>query len=370
MQPPDPAAVQDADEEATRKLIKDSTQILRAERDAALGSMGGALDMGKLRAALVTAFYPPCAEPNAEAAAMTSEMRETLAHVRKNQTAAMKRNSKSMAIVEAFLFRKPGIAAFCAAKLLNGGLARDSDMADLFGPITDKTVNYILITKLADKQFKAVRADKLRLLSRDQKLVVKGWSANRTDGLATTSSPYNGESSRPGEERRDEHRVGSTQRRPQLCDSFRNVLETHHGGETIMECEVATVAEVIAIANEVGVTFDAVKYTIECAMSVITESTVRAGGTNKGETGKSIGNIAQRIGKRIASHSRTLMDAVPTLGYKHAVAIVRVALPIGVLKDDFGIAYSAAARGMEDSEPAGVLARVLNVEGGKLPNRT
>ena len=369
MQPPDPAAVQDADEEATRKLIKDSTQILRAERDAALGSMGGALDMGKLRAALVTAFYPPCAEPNAEAAAMTSEMRETLAHVRKNQTAAMKRNSKSMAIVEAFLFRKPGIAAFCAAKLLNGGLARDSDMADLFGPITDKTVNYILITKLADKQFKAVRADKLRLLSRDQKLVVKGWSANRTDGLATTSSPYNGESSRPGEERRDEHRVGSTQRRPQLCDSFRNVLETHHGGET-MECEVATVDEVIAIATGACVTFDEVKYTIECTMSVLTDSTVPAGGTNKGRTGVSIGTNAQRIGKGIASHSRTLMTALPGLGYKHAVAIVRVALPIGVLKDDFGIAYSAAARGMEDSEPAGVLARVLEVEGGKLPNRT
>ena len=361
--------MQDADEGATRKLIKDCTQILRAERDEALESLGGALDMGELRATLDTAFYPPCAEPNAEAAAMTPEMRATLAHVRKNQTAAMKRNSASMAIVAAFLIRKPAIAAFCAAKLLNGGLPRDSDMADLFGPITDKTANYILITILADKQFKAARADELRVLSRDQKLVMKGWAANRTDGLATTSSPYNGESSRPGKERRDEHRDGSTKRRPQLCDGFRKVLETHHGGET-MECEVATVAEVSAIANEVGVTFDAVKYAIECTMSVITESTVPAGGTNNGTTGGSIGNNAQRIGKRIAGYSRVLMTALPELGYRHAVAIVRVALPIGLLTDDAGIAYSAAARGMEDSEPAGVLARVLETEGGKLPNRT
>jgi hypothetical protein len=360
--------VQDADEGATRKLIKDCTQILRAERDEALESMGGALDMGELRAALDTAFYPPCAEPNAEAAAMTPEMRATLAHVRKNQTAAMKRNSKSMAIVEAFLIRIPAIAAFCAAKLLNGGLPRDSDMADLFGPITDKTANYILITKLADKQFKAARADILRLLSPDQRLVIKGWAANRTDGLATTSSPYNGESSRPGEVRRDEHRVGSTRRRPQLCDSLRHVLETRYGGET-MECEVATAEDVVAIAKEVGVTFDEVKYAIECTMSVLTESTVPAGGTNKG-TGRSIGTTAQRIEKRIAGHSRTLMTAQPGLGYKRAVAIVRVALPIGVLKDDAGIAYSAAARGMEDSESAGVLARVLETEGGKLPNRT
>jgi hypothetical protein len=147
------------------------------------------------------------------------------------------------------------------------------------------------------------------------------------------------------------------------------VLETHYGGET-MECEVATVAEVTAIAREVGVTFDAVKYAIECTMSVLTESTVPAGGTNKGNTGGSIGNNAQRIGKRVASYSRALMVALPGLGYKRAVAIVRVALPIGVLKDDAGIAYSAAARGMEDSEPAGVLARVLETEGGKLPNRT
>jgi hypothetical protein len=361
--------VQDADEGATRKLIKDCTQILRAERDEALGSMGGALDMGELRATLDTAFYPPCAEPNAEAAAMTPEMRATLAHVRKNQTNAMKRNSASMAIVEAFLFRKPDIAAFCAAKLLNGGRARDSDMGHLFGPITDNTVDYILITILTDEQFKAARADELRVLSRDQKLVMKGWAANRTDGLATTSSPYNGESSRPGKERRDEHRNGSTKQRPQLCDGFRKVLETHHGGETL-ECEVATAEDVVAIATEAGVTFDEVKYAIECTMSVLTESTVPAGGTNKGTTGESMGNNAQRIGKRIAGYSRVLMTALPELGYRRAVAIVRVALPIGLLTDDAGIAYIAAARGMEDSESAGVLARVLETEGGKLPNRT
>ena len=64
------------------------------------------------------------------------------------------------------------------------------------------------------------------------------------------------------------------------------------------------------------------------------------------------------------------MTALPELGYKCAIAIVRVALPIGLLTDDAGIAYSAAAHGMDDSEPAGVLARVLETEGGKLPNRT
>ncbi len=323
--------------------------------------------MGELRAALDAAFYPPVAEP--QGAAMTLEMRVTLAHVRKNQTAAMKRNSASMAIVAAFLFHKPAIAVFCAAMLLNGGRARDSDMGHLFGPITDNTVDYILITILTDEQFKAARADELRVLSPDQRLVMKGWAANRTDGLATTSSPYNGESSRPGEERRDEHRDGSTRRRPQLCDSLRHVLETRYGGET-MECEVATVDDVMAIATKVGVTFDAVKYAIECTMSVLTESTVPAGGTNKGRTGESIGTNAQRIEKAIAGHSRTLTAALPMLGYRRAVAIVRLELPIGLLTDDAGIAYIAAARGMEDSESAGVLAKVLETEGGKLPNRT
>lgn len=305
----------------------------------------------------------PAADDVPDTREMLESMRATLEFLAANQTASMKKNPRAMRIAEALLRLRPAYANFFHAILQSGRPPRDADWSAVCKNITDRNAVYALSTRMSDQQLRAARDAEPGVFEADERLVIRQWTLHRTVG-AWSWSLYVGETDQPdGHTRRIQHRDGLKQ----LCDRLRRKLEQRYGATTA-ELELWDRDEILALANELGVPYIEIRHTAECVAFVLASAGTSTGGTNVGVTGLVIGMTTKRISLRLRSMAASLTAALPELTLGDAIEVVYAEVPLSCFTDDPGVMHAAALRGMGCGDKAGVLERVLESEGGKLPS--
>ena len=100
---------------------------------------------------------------------------------------------------------------------------------------------------------------------------MRRWKDNRTNDGRKSYTNYIGQTGREdGNERKEEHQEGDVQ----FCDRFRRGLEAY-GGKTA-ELEMWSRADILSVAERLGVVYNDVLMTGECLASGVAPDYIRA----------------------------------------------------------------------------------------------